>query len=262
MAGDDARQQTRAQRPRARRARAGNVDLLMDHEEYAVAVRGEGLTLAAAARTAGVDAQVPSCPKWRVADLLGHLGRIHRSVTRIVVDHATERGPHWSEMDVPPVEELLEWFEQGVAPLADALLAAGPSVELWTWTPDKTSGFWARRQANETAVHRWDAQSAAGAVEPVEHALAVDGIDEFFGLIPFWRRGSSVRGTGETIHLHCTDGDGEWLVRLAADSVIVTPEHAKGDVAARGPASDLLLLLYGRVAPSALEVFGEASLLV
>ena len=122
-------------------------------------------------------------------------------------------------------------------------------------------GFWARRQANETAVHRWDAQRAAGAVEPVEHTLAVDGIDEFFGLIPFWRRESNVRGVGETIHLHCTDGAGEWLVRLAADAVIVTREHAKGDVAARGSASDLLLFLYGRVGPSALEVFGDASLL-
>ena len=85
--------------------------------------------------------------------------------------------------------------------------------------------------------------------EPIDHALAVDGIDEFFGLIPFWRRESTLHGAGESIHLHCTDGDGEWFVRLAADGVIVTREHAKGDVALRAPASDLLLFLYGRVGP-------------
>ena len=233
----------------------------MEHEEYALAIRREGLALAAAARTAGVDAAVPTCPDWSVADLLAHLGRIHRWVTRIIVDQATDRGPHWSEAQAPPVERRLEWFEQGVAPLADALLAAGPSVELWTWTPDKSSGFWARRQANETAVHRWDAQLAAGATQPIERNLALDGIGEFFALIPFWPWADRVRGSGETLHFHCTDGAGEWLARLTPDGVVVTAEHAKGDVAARGTASDLLLFLYGRVPAHDLEVFGDSSLL-
>jgi len=145
--------------------------------------------------------------------------------------------------------------------VTDALLRVGPASPAWSWTDDRTAGFWARRQANETAVHRWDAQLAAGATEPIEHDLAVDGIDEFFALIPFWRRESTLHGAGESIHLHCTDGDGEWLVRLAADGVLVTREHAKGDVAMRAPASDLLLFLYGRADPSGAEVFGDASLL-
>jgi len=70
-----------------------------------------------------------------------------------------------------------------------------------------------------------------------------------------------VRGAGESIHLHCTDGDGEWLVRLGADAVVVTREHAKGDVALRAPASELLLFLWGRRDASAGEVFGDASVL-
>jgi uncharacterized protein (TIGR03083 family) len=234
----------------------------MQHREYAHAIRREGLALAAAARMAGVNADVPSCPEWKVADLLGHVGRIHRWVTRILVDRATDRGKHWSEEKPPPVDERLDWFEHGVVPLADALVAAGPSVELWTWTDDKTSGFWARRQANETAVHRFDAQLAASATQPIGRDLALDGIDEFFGLIPFWPWADRVRGNGETLHFHCTDGDGEWLVRLGADGVVITAEHAKGDVAARGTASDLLLFLYGRVPAEQLEVFGDASLLV
>ena len=85
----------------------------MDHGEYALAIRREGLALAAAARTVGVDAEVPSCPAWRVADLLGHLGRIHRWVTRILEDRATDRGTHWSETEPPPVDQRLEWFERG-----------------------------------------------------------------------------------------------------------------------------------------------------
>ena len=71
------------------------------------------------------------------------------------------------------------------------------------------SGFWARRQANETAVHRYDAQLAAGThAHPSTRVLAVDGIDEFFDLIPFWPWAERVRGNGETLHFHCTDGDG------------------------------------------------------
>ena len=35
--------------------------------------------------------------------------------------------------------------------------------------------------------------------------------------MPSGRAPTPMRGAGETIHLHCTDGEGEWLVRLAPD---------------------------------------------
>jgi uncharacterized protein (TIGR03083 family) len=233
----------------------------MEYDEYCDALRREGRSLGVAARAAGIEAPVPSCPEWNIADLLGHVGRLHHWVTTIVESHGDDPTEHWTNAEPPPPAARLEWFEAGVDLVADALLRVDPTTEVWSWTDDRTAGFWARRQANETAVHRWDAQGAHGTVEPIEHTLAVDGIDEFFGLIPFWRGASAVQGGGETIHLHATDGDGEWLMRLAAGAVIVTREHAKGDVAGRGTASDLMLFLYGRVAPSALEVFGDGPLL-
>jgi uncharacterized protein (TIGR03083 family) len=186
---------------------------------------------------------------------------LHRWVAAIIESGGDDPTAHWSSAEPPPADARLDWFDAGVDVVTDALLGVEAATEAWSWTDDRTAGFWARRQANETAVHRWDAQGAAGAVEPIEHPLAVDGIDEFFALIPFWRGAAAVQGAGETIHLHATDGDGEWLMRLAPGEVVVTREHAKGDVAGRAPASDLLLFLYGRVAPSALEVFGDASLL-
>jgi predicted lipid carrier protein YhbT len=64
-----------------------------------------------------------------------------------------------------------------------------------------------------------------------------------------------------TVHLHCTDVDGEWLFTRRDGEITVTAEHAKGDVAARGRASDLLLFLWGRVPATELEVFGDAALL-
>jgi hypothetical protein len=63
------------------------------------------------------------------------------------------------------------------------------------------------------------------------------------------------------MHFHCTDTDGEWLVELPnASERVVTREHAKGDVALRGPAEGLLLVAWGRVTPEAVgvEVVGDA----
>lgn len=238
----------------------------MEHAVYVDAIRSEGAALAAAARDAGVDARVPSCPEWTVADLLSHLGRIHHWVAGIVTERKKERGTHWSEHAAPPVDARLEWFEGGVKLLADALAAAGPEVVVWTWTPDNTTGFWARRQAHETAIHRVDAQlacaqRAGNAPDPVDRERAVDGIDELFDLIPYWPWADRVRGGGETVHVHCTDGAGEWFARLNPDGLVVTREHAKGDVALRGCASDLMLGLYGRVSLDALDVIGDAAVL-
>lgn len=66
---------------------------------------------------------------------------------------------------------------------------------------------------------------------------------------------------GETYHFHRTDGPGEWLVRFMPEGPVVTREHAKGDVAVRGIASDLFLFLWRRLPADRLEVFGDADLL-
>ncbi len=234
----------------------------MEYPEYCEAIRREGHALTAAARAAGVEATVVTCPEWKIADLLGHVGRLHRWIAAIV-ESGGEAPPaqHWSAAEPPPADVRIDWFDAGADLVADAMLRVDATSPAWSWTNDPTAGFWARRQANETAVHRWDAQTATGRTEPIDHALAVDGIDEFFELIPFWRRESTLHSTGESIHLHCTDGDGEWLVRLGDSGVIVTREHAKGDVAMRATASDLVLFLYGRVDRSAGEVFGDETLL-
>jgi uncharacterized protein (TIGR03083 family) len=233
----------------------------VEYTEYCDALAREARALGTAARAAGIDAAVPSCPDWEVADLLGHVGRLYRWVAGIVSDGGVNPSDHWSDAEPPPHAERFEWFDAGAELVVDTLRGVRPESPAWTWTTDHTAGFWARRQANESAVHRWDGQLAAGATEPIEHTLAVDGIDEFFTLIPFWRGASSLPGTGESIHFHCTDGDGEWLARLGTDGVVVTREHAKGDAALRASASDLMLFLYGRRDASAGEVFGDRALL-
>ena len=69
------------------------------------------------------------------------------------------------------------------------------------------------------------------------------------------------------LHVHATDegldGTGEWLVRREGSAVTVQPGHGRGDVALRGPAGRLLLVLLRRVPPddAQVEVLGDPALL-
>jgi uncharacterized protein (TIGR03083 family) len=224
----------------------------------------DGRALLAAARAAGLDAPAAACPGWNVSRLVGHAGKVLER-TAIVVSEG---------LDSPPPSERLVRFpddDTAFARFADvldatvaALGAAEPDRSCWNFTGDDlTAGFWRRRMANEIAVHRADAEIAGGTPSTVDPARAVDGIDELVTvMIPFSAR---VKGTDVTgsYHLHCTDTEGEWLTVLDAGEATTTREHAKGDLAVRGPASPLFLWAWNRaeVGADGLESFGDTALL-
>jgi hypothetical protein len=64
-------------------------------------------------------------------------------------------------------------------------------------------------------------------------------------------------GDGRTVHLHRTDGDGEWLITIG-DPPTIERGHAKGDLAVRGAAGQLLLWAWNR--PAHVELFGDSGL--
>jgi uncharacterized protein (TIGR03083 family) len=231
---------------------------ILESSQYLDAVQREADQLVGAAERAGFDAPIPSCPDWDVAELLGHMGRVYRWCAACV-----EANDLVSPHDLPRVPERdarVVWVQDGVTRVLDVLdRPAGDPA--WTWAPNGTVGFWQRRQAHETAVHRVDAELASGPPTPVPRALAVDGIDECLELLPNRFGVPPISGTGETLHLHCTDGDGEWLLRLTDDGLEVETVHAKGDVAVRGPASELLLVLLGRRPADDVEVLGDRAVL-
>lgn len=209
-----------------------------------------------------MEAPVPTCPGWTVADLLVHTARVYRHKTHVLATRATAppASGAW-QRDDPPPEGAADRYDEELAALVGALASSSPSAAVWTWWPaDQTAGFWYRRMAHETAVHRVDAEAALGRVGSVATELAIDGVDEALDqfLVPRIAEGSLV-GAPTTVHLHATDGSGEWLVRLGPGGVSVEKGHAKGDVAARGTASDLLLWLWGRLPVDRLEVFGDAT---
>jgi uncharacterized protein (TIGR03083 family) len=229
-------------------------------DEYLGHFWRDGLGLATAADAAGLDAPVRSCPGWSVADLVWHAGEV-LWFWADVVEHRWTDPNDYEEPDRPGDGELLAWYRSAVDRALGVLRAADPDDAVWSWAPrGGTVGWVVRRMAQEVAVHRWDAEDAAGTGWTVDAGLAADGVDEFFEHFSDGPAGGAAP-VGGSVHLHCTDVDGEWLVEEPDPTgrLVVRHEHAKGDVAVRGPAADLLLLLWRRRPLDGLETFGDTA---
>lgn len=231
--------------------------MTLSHERYLEAIEKESAALTEAAR-GNLDAHVPTCPAWNMSDLLGHLGEVQRFWGEMA-ERALEDPDAAQNHDPPDGVDLVEWFEESTGNLLGSLDGSDLDRPMWSWSRVKTVSFVPRRMAQETAMHRWDAQNAVGDPADIDGDLAVDGIDEFLFV---WLLATAPLEDppGSSVHIHTTDVAGEWLAVLDEEPV-VTREHAKGDAALRGPASDVLLYLWGRIAPSTLEIHGDPATL-
>ncbi len=206
---------------------------------------------------------LPHIDAWTVHDVVGHTGWVHRWVT-LTLEAPSDTPPRRSAVPEPPAgPDVLAWFAEGHLALLQAIEATDPSKEVATFIGPQPASWWSRRMAHETSVHRWDAEAAFTTPEPISADLARDGIDELLEVyVPNRLQWEALQGNGETIHLHAVDApDGEWVLRLEPEAVEWRRAHEKADVAARGPMADLLLMMWNRLPPSRLEVFGDSGLL-
>jgi uncharacterized protein (TIGR03083 family) len=228
--------------------------------DWAGIVEQEGTALGDAA---AVDprAPIPSAPEWDTTELLRHIGLIHTRSSVILRTGTTERPTRANGMlPEPPTDGVLAWYRAAHAALvADIRALDDPDRPVYSFSPrHRRAGFWPRRMAHETTIHRVDAEQAVGRpVSSIAPELAVDGIDEVFDVFVATFTTEQSPGDGRTVHLHSSDADGEWLIRFDPGEVVVEPGHAKGDAAVRGPAADLLLWLWGRRPLDGLDVFGD-----
>jgi uncharacterized protein (TIGR03083 family) len=204
-----------------------------------------------------MDTAVPGCPGWDVDALLRHIGDVHRWAAAIVRERVQSRlrrdhqGPFGRDA-------LLAWYREGYCGLVDALEGTTPEESFWFWGPGPNAlAFWARRQANETAVHRCDAESARGPITPLGTADAVDGLDEWLCLAAL--RASAPRGQGRVLRLVARDAGASWLVSLG-EHVEVLGDGAGSDCELQGTASDLFLWSMNRRGLEGITVSGDADL--
>jgi uncharacterized protein (TIGR03083 family) len=221
-------------------------------------IRREADAFLAAARR-GLEPRVPGCPDWTVRELTQHLGSVHRFHARHIVRGVTDPPEEWAA-ELPDDGQLLEWFDDGVDELLITLRSIDPSSPAWNWathTPQVAS-FWPRRMALETAVHRWDAESAHADANGFDLEIALDGVDEMVTVMgPSQPPPDQPSGTAV---LRATDADRAWSVRMGPSVFeVLTDEPAAPDAVLEGTATALLLALWGRSA--AIETSGDEAVL-
>jgi uncharacterized protein (TIGR03083 family) len=237
----------------------------METKEHIEALQRDGELLAAAAVSAGLDAPVPTCPEWQVRDLVGHTGGVHRwaaaNVTRAQAAPMDESEVA-DVMRTPDDGALIDWFRAGLAALVETLSSAPADVQCWTFMPAPTPlQFWARRQAHETAIHRVDAESAAGSISGFHADFAADGIDELLtGFLPR-RSGRFTADPSRTLLVQSADTGDEWLATVGPERIDIARSGGVAGCTLRAPAGDLYLLLWNRRTADGLDVTGDRDFL-
>ncbi len=211
-------------------------------------IRAESSLVAGSLAAAGPDRPVPSCPGWTLGDLVEHLGEVQRFWADNL--RAGDVGQPSRVQHTPPrsADRLGAWMAESTDLLIAALEQTPEDAPCWTWwgEPD-TCGAVGRHLVQEAAVHRWDAEHAVGDARPLDPAVADDGVGEFLEIVA----GSAADRLLGALILLSDDTGSEWIVG----------DQRGPRTVVRATASDLVLLLYGRIPPSAVRVEGDIALL-
>lgn len=234
----------------------------LPYAAYLDHLRSDGTRLAELATD--LAAPVPSCPGWTVRDLVEHTADVYVHKTGAVRDR---RMPHWppEHGDADPVERL----RTALSELLTVLEAAQPDTPAVSWWPtEQSAGFWARRMAHESVIHRIDAELAADLPSLVDESLGVDGTDEVLTrfLTDPRLEWPVVEAPPCTVLVRVEAGPG-WLVRLEPDAVHVDLHDAGSEASVdagteavlAGTGADLDLWLWGRGDLDVLRAEGSAS---
>jgi uncharacterized protein (TIGR03083 family) len=153
-------------------------------------------------------------------------------------------------------EPTLALLDRSYAELTTEFAARPPEESTYTWyEPEQTVGFWIRRMAQETMIHRVDAEQATGApLADIPDDLALDGVEEVlerflaYGSVA-WREelGDSLPAR-ELPPVLVRAGSRGWLVRATPDGVRVEPAapDATAPATISGAPVPMLLWLWRR----------------
>ncbi len=209
------------------------------------------------------DEPVPACPGWTSADLVTHLGSVHRWAAAIVL--SGERIAE--EPAARATEPLEEWYAGTATALIAALQAVDPDEPVPNFARiDEVAAFWPRRQLHETCVHRVDLAQSLGRPErtwDIDPLVAADGIAE---VIRVFGRRLTDRGlrprVDAPIRLVATDVERSWIVAPDEDDPGAAPKLVQREIEvegeAVGTATDLYLALWNRLPVSAVAPSGAA----
>ncbi len=202
-----------------------------------------------------LEAEVPSCPAWRVSDLVEHLADVYDFwIAQIVAGKPAARTARPAAAG-----SGLSRLDASAERLVRALDAAGSDAPCWNWTgAELDTGWVARRVALENAVHRYDVELAVGGGTPIEAELAAEGIEERLSaylaarMVP-----DEAISLGGTLCLVASDLPTAYVVELARGRVRWRQGRAPAETAVVGTASQLFLFTWNRVRASQLALTGR-----
>ncbi|MCD0442803.1 maleylpyruvate isomerase family mycothiol-dependent enzyme [Glycomyces sp. A-F 0318] len=236
----------------------------MDFPALRTRLVDEAARFKAAALAAAPDAPVPTCPEWTATDLLDHVTETYdHKIQSMRLMRAPEDADMPRRAGAPG-----ERFDAALADLLAEFDDRGPDSLAYTWYgPDQTVGFWIRRLAHETVVHRADAELAAGrAIGPVEPAFALDGADEMLQVMVDWGSRAHRRHLAAELEAHAgltvalAAGDASWTVQVGpAGAAVTAGTEADAQAEVHGTPGELLMWLWRRLPPEALTVKGDAA---
>ncbi|MQA17139.1 MAG: hypothetical protein GEV09_24305 [Pseudonocardiaceae bacterium] len=235
---------------------------LIDHGRMldVVGIEGE-LLLDAAGRALPHAAHnpVPGCPGLTLGETVRHVGAVHR-VTRQWVAH-DQRPEQWQR--APVDGDLVTFVRSGLSELVTELERHDPAAPCDTWWPaDRSHGFWRRRMAHETTVHRVDVQASAGmTVDPIDDPVALDGIDEVLFLWFGHRLGQLGMTSPQPGAVGISAGGRYWLAvfELGRSTArrMAEADFTTADAVVSGEALAVYLWMWGRAPDQSVSISGE-----
>lgn len=244
----------------------------MHINEHIDVVAKEGALFAAAAERGGLGIRIPSCPAWDMRELVQHLGLIHLWAAAHVDQPHPDAGfgtdlgslaSFWPDLagSYPDDGGLVEWYRKTNANLVRVLESTPPDRECFTFLPTSSPvAMWARRQASETAAHRFDAENAVGVVSGLDPAFAADALDELLSGFAPGRQALPIL-TERTMHVHAEDTNDRWFLTLGPELTTTSRTSGPADLTLAGAAADLYLALWNRGDDSAINIIGDSEVL-
>jgi uncharacterized protein (TIGR03083 family) len=230
----------------------------MQVAEHLEQLQRAGGQLERAARSAGVAAAVPSCPPWNVATLVRHVARVYHWATLSLRGLAPESDP----FERPDDDTALAVYSANLNACLSALRSPAPSLRTPTMYPaESVPAFFARRMAHETAIHRVDAELAAGCgVMEFDPGFAADGVQELLVGMGRARFNTTNLQRSLTITLTPLDVNRAWTVSAGPSSYLAAEEaRDHSDLTVFAPASDLYRWIWNRAGDDEVALRGDVT---
>ncbi|MGI5501746.1 maleylpyruvate isomerase N-terminal domain-containing protein [Lentzea sp. CA-135723] len=206
---------------------------------------------------------VPACPGLNLGETVRHVGGGYRwALAWMDLGREPEAG-EWQDHPEPGGDPL-EFMRSGAQAVIARLEAHDEDEPCATWWPQQQNhGFWRRRLAHETTLHRMDVQGAAGMeVGAVADEVAVDGVDE---VLTLWLGHKldvlGVLGSRDSLVTIQVE-DHLWLTRCGPQGAsawrVVDPEDAHvADAQVSASPMTMYRWLWGRLPDRLVETIGD-----